>query len=143
MADWTRLNILPSNAPAPDVLASRNARILQDTSGNIQTYAPEIKHENGSFPYTRQSVQFGQSHLQPVQNHLPSNDHEGNLQHLQSRRRQRQREQRGTQSIGAFWEHKRYQDYRNRPERGKLRNDSNEEVWPDRVEEAFCDGQLS
>ncbi|KAL9625471.1 MAG: hypothetical protein Q9160_000534 [Pyrenula sp. 1 TL-2023] len=142
MADWTRLNILPSNAPVPDVLASRNTRILQDTSGNIQTYAPEVKHENGSFAYSRQSLQFGQSHLQPIQNHLPSNDHEGNLQHLHSRRRQRQREQRSIQSTGAFWEHKRYQDYRNRPERGKLKTDSNEEVWPDRVEEAFCDGQL-
>lgn len=141
MADWGRLNILPSNAPASDVLGPRN-RVLQDTSGNIQTYASDVKHAGEGLHCSGSPVPLGYSCIQPVHNQLPSNDHVGKAQRLQWRRSQRQRYQHDGKSNGALWKHERYKKYRDRSERGKQRDRPDEEVWPERVEQAFYDGEL-
>lgn len=141
MADWPRFNILPSNAPGAELLAFHD-RVLQDTSGNIQTYASEAKHEGESLQYHRQALSLEYSRIQPVRNQLPSNDHVGKIQRLQYKRGQRQRIQHSALSKDRLWIDNAYQKYRERSERGKQRNRPDEEVWSENVEQAFYDGEL-
>ena len=140
MEHWREPFIPTSNTPALDDTAHR--RILQDTSGNAQSYALEVKH--------------GSENLHPVQ-HLPldiklhppayqqppilsSNDHSANLLRLHQRRQfKSRRDHVKTETGRSYLGSKKYLDYRARQRRDTMAN--GEPVWSDDVEDAFQDGK--
>ena len=143
MAECARSHILPSNATDS---GSHTGRVLQRTSGNVQIFAQGVKQEGENEPILERPLtgEYPCSKASGSQLlHAPtvgSNECSFKIQHHGSKRHRLRHHNVEPQKF--FWQHQRYKDYRGRQERGKLK-DSNDEVWPDRVERAFCDGEYS
>ena len=145
MEQWRDPCILPSNAPALDDNTHR--RILQDTSGNVQSYALESKtgieniHPVQHLPLDVQGTKSSNPNFYQPGPILGSNDRQSNLLRLQQRR---QRHERDTQSRVESYDRtylrtKKYLDYRARQRRDT--GADGEQVWSEDVEDAFQDGK--
>lgn len=148
MEHWRATCILPSNAPALPNVSSAPSRILQDTSGNAQSYALEnAKGTEKSQPggrHTLQEVPDSKYPFPPTLGSnvpLPADTHLGRLEH---RRRHRTRVDLRAAHVPvdrSYLNSKKYLEYRARQRRDT--GQDGEAIWPDELEEAFQDGLLT
>ncbi|CAG8182806.1 unnamed protein product [Penicillium salamii] len=142
--DWQPECLVPRNQPSLDSVRAHSDRALQNTSGNVQSYADHLAHGDAA-AREEQLQQLGfkyaqaPHHSQPIPGHNPQ--HHQHVAHRIQARKMRRLHSVGPHSSqsrrarSSYLKSQKYLEYRARPRRDTGKD--GEPVWSDELEDAF------
>ncbi|KAJ5341485.1 hypothetical protein N7541_010609 [Penicillium brevicompactum] len=142
--DWQPECLVPQNQPSLDSVRAHSDRALQNTSGNVQSYADHLAH--GDFATREEQLQqpgfkyaHALHHSQPMSGpSLHNHQHVAARLHARKMRRLHSVTPSSSQSRRArssYLKSQKYLEYRARPRRDTGKD--GEPVWSDELEDAF------
>lgn len=146
--DWQPECLVPRNQPSLDSVRAHSDRALQNTSGNVQSYADHLAHGDAA-AREEQLQQLGfkyaqaPHHSQPIPGHNPQ--HHQHVAHRIQARKMRRLHSVGPHSSqsrrarSSYLKSQKYLEYRARPRRDTGKD--GEPVWSDELEDAFQQGK--
>lgn len=147
-SEWQPECLLPQNQPSLDSIRAHSDRALQNTSGNVQSYADHLAHGDVA-SREEQLQQLGMKyahaphHSQPMPGpSLREQQHVAARLHARKMRRMQSVTANGSQSRRArssYLKSQKYLEYRARPRRDTGKD--GEPVWSDELEDAFQQGK--
>lgn len=149
-SDWHPDFLLQSHPALDDVGSTHSDRVLQNTSGNIQSYSDSIAHHSDITGRDEHIHQLGYKYPHPgppVAHPVPPHSSFHQQQALAARFQQKKL--RRMQSVGhsssaarrarSYLKSQKYLEYRARPRRDTGKD--GEPVWSDELEDAFQQGE--
>ncbi|CAG7983878.1 unnamed protein product [Penicillium olsonii] len=142
--DWQPECLVPQNQPSLESVRAHSDRALQNTSGNVQSYADHLAHGDAAAREEHlQHLGFKYAqpphHPQPIRNQsLQDQQHLAARVHARRIRRQQTIGPNSSQSRRArssYLKSQKYLEYRSRPRRDTGKD--GEPVWSDELEDAF------
>ena len=144
-ADWQPECLVPQNQPSLDTVGAHSDRVLQSTSGNIQSFSDGLTHVDAAGREEHlQQLGFKYPHP-PAPHHVPAT----HLHQQAVAARLHARKLRRLHSVGpnvaprrgrSYLKSQKYLEYRARPRRDTGKD--GEPVWSDELEDAFQQGTL-
>jgi transcriptional enhancer factor len=144
--DWQSECLVPQNQPSLDPVSAHSERALQNTSGNVQSYADHLAHDVAGRDDHLHQLAYKYPHAAPPQ---PLSGHTLHHHQQQVAARLHQRKLRRLHSVGpssqsrrarsSYLKSQKYLEYRARPRRDTGKD--GEPVWSDELEDAFQQGK--
>lgn len=144
--DWQPECLVTQNQQSLDPVGAHSDRALQNTTGNVQSYADPLAHADISREDPLHQLGFKYPHAP----HPPQPLSAPGLHHQHIAARLHQRKLRRLNSVGpnsqsrrarsSYLKSQKYLDYRARPRRDTGKD--GEPVWSDELEDAFQQGRF-